>query len=269
MQRFLSWLSWKKLLFCYVAAILFFAIIYYFLRDSFSFNEEEMGLIQTIYFSIVTITTLGYGEVHPKNEIGYFWTALEALVGIFAFGLLLNELAKHQADQQERKRQALIAEQLIQTYDHFLYITTYLVIQTVNSRESGTWKLWNTPKVTKTREYLFKDKGKNFQLFKDKLEKSQDLQLDIMSEYLIFSKQVEFSLLHITPKDQKLFDFLARIIKRSTHFEHSPNRCYLLELMIKDIITGNPNTGGLSVLTEPRDHDLYREKLEELKAQVS
>ena len=44
--------------------------------------------IDCLYFSIVTFTTLGYGDFYPKPEMRLF-TASEALVGYFALAALI------------------------------------------------------------------------------------------------------------------------------------------------------------------------------------
>ena len=50
----------------YLIAIPVFGVIYYF--NPF-FWKEPLTLIQSIYFSVVTITTLGYGDITPQTDI--------------------------------------------------------------------------------------------------------------------------------------------------------------------------------------------------------
>jgi uncharacterized protein YjbI with pentapeptide repeats len=54
---------------------------------------NEPGLKNAIYFSIVTFTTLGYGDILPKPEFRLF-AATEALVGIVIVGLFLFVLSR-------------------------------------------------------------------------------------------------------------------------------------------------------------------------------
>ncbi len=49
--------------------------------------------LSPFYFSIVTFTTLGFGDVIPKNEIGQFLVILEVLVGYLMLGGLISILA--------------------------------------------------------------------------------------------------------------------------------------------------------------------------------
>ena len=71
----------------YLLAALFWAFVYTFLElvDPASFNIElsQAGgyLLVFQYFSFVTITTLGYGDITPVTEVAKAITALEAVVG--------------------------------------------------------------------------------------------------------------------------------------------------------------------------------------------
>lgn len=46
-----------------------------------------------LYLSVVTITTLGYGDIVPITPLARFFTGIEALGGIVLIGLFLNSLA--------------------------------------------------------------------------------------------------------------------------------------------------------------------------------
>jgi len=45
------------------------------------------------YFSVVTITTLGYGDITPINSVARFLVALESVLGIVIMGLFLSSIA--------------------------------------------------------------------------------------------------------------------------------------------------------------------------------
>ena len=48
------------------------------------------GLWENFYFSVVTFTTLGYGNIVPINTAGEIIAAIEALVGFAAFAFLIG-----------------------------------------------------------------------------------------------------------------------------------------------------------------------------------
>ena len=41
-----------------------------------------MDWIQSFYFSVVTLTTVGYGDLHPTTEVSRLFTALFVLLGV-------------------------------------------------------------------------------------------------------------------------------------------------------------------------------------------
>ena len=71
----------------YLLAALLWAFVYTFLEliDPASFNidlsrtQDYLGVFQ--YFSFVTITTLGYGDISPVTEVAKAFAVLEAVVG--------------------------------------------------------------------------------------------------------------------------------------------------------------------------------------------
>ena len=53
---------------------------------------ESLRFYEFIYFSLVTITTLGYGDTSPTNLIAGFFAGMEALVGVFYIAILVASL---------------------------------------------------------------------------------------------------------------------------------------------------------------------------------
>lgn len=52
-------------------------------------NAIQMNLWDSVYFSVVTFTTLGYGDITPKTHFLKFLAGSEALCGAFAMGLIV------------------------------------------------------------------------------------------------------------------------------------------------------------------------------------
>lgn len=49
--------------------------------------------IEPFYFSIVTFTTLGFGDFTPKNDWGQFWVTVEVIIGYIMLGGLITILS--------------------------------------------------------------------------------------------------------------------------------------------------------------------------------
>lgn len=65
---------------------------------------EKLNLIDSIYLSISTISTVGYGDVVPKTNIGKLFTSAYVLVG---FGLLFHAIGlffKFQASNHHKEK---------------------------------------------------------------------------------------------------------------------------------------------------------------------
>jgi hypothetical protein len=56
--------------------------------------ETIDGTARTIYYTLVTLTTLGYGDITPATQGGMIVAGLEALLGLIWFGMLTSIIVK-------------------------------------------------------------------------------------------------------------------------------------------------------------------------------
>ena len=56
------------------------------------YTSFSSSFVTMLYFSTVTITTLGYGDIVPLTDLAKFLVALESLLGIILIGLFLNSI---------------------------------------------------------------------------------------------------------------------------------------------------------------------------------
>ena len=61
-------------IFVMAVAVVVYSVIFMYI--------EGLGLIDALYFSIVTISTVGYGDYVPKTELGKLISSLYILVGV-------------------------------------------------------------------------------------------------------------------------------------------------------------------------------------------
>ena len=62
---------------------------------------ENLTWIDSLYFSVITLTTVGYGDISPTTMAGKVFTMLYVLVGIGIFVALVTEIARHLIDARE------------------------------------------------------------------------------------------------------------------------------------------------------------------------
>ena len=68
----------------YFLAILCFSVLYvYVVRGNEGAFSEVLNLSNAIYFSIVTMTTTGYGDISPKSGWARFLVSIQVLFGFF------------------------------------------------------------------------------------------------------------------------------------------------------------------------------------------
>ena len=83
----------------YILLGLIWAVIYLLLlvMDPTAFSGVEAGNWQqsfsrVAYYSFVTLTTLGYGDILPTNHVAEFFVYLEAIIGVFYMAIIVSSL---------------------------------------------------------------------------------------------------------------------------------------------------------------------------------
>lgn len=94
----------------YIGLIPIFALFYYMLPEN-SFNlpiGEEMNFMLSSYFSVVTMTTLGFGDIYPITLIARIFVAVQCFLGVIVIGFFLNAISSKQAKdfeiEEEKKK---------------------------------------------------------------------------------------------------------------------------------------------------------------------
>lgn len=86
----------------YIAIILIFSFIYW--AAPYSSFDKDLGFLKSIYLSVITITTLGYGDITPKDNLGMVATSIESIIGILIIGIYLNSIWKHFSGRLEKEQ---------------------------------------------------------------------------------------------------------------------------------------------------------------------
>jgi len=83
----------------YILLGLIWATIYLIIlaMDPHAFSGIEAGNWQEIfsrvaYYSFVTLTTLGYGDILPTNHVAEFFVYMEAITGVFYMAIIVSSL---------------------------------------------------------------------------------------------------------------------------------------------------------------------------------
>ena len=68
---------------------------------------EHWGPIDAVYFCVVTLATVGYGDLHPTTDAGKIFTVIYILSGLGILAAFVTELARHRAVGHGRLSSAL------------------------------------------------------------------------------------------------------------------------------------------------------------------
>ena len=67
---------------------------------------EDWSVIEALYFTVITLTTIGYGDLHPTTEFSRVFTIFFVLAGVSTLlGFLNFILGRTVKDQVERRQQ--------------------------------------------------------------------------------------------------------------------------------------------------------------------
>lgn len=97
----------------YILLGLIWAMIYLILLviDPQSFSGIEAANWQQVfsrvaYYSFVTLTTLGYGDILPTTHVAEFFVYLEAIIGVFYMAIIVSSLISlHLSVREDKKRE--------------------------------------------------------------------------------------------------------------------------------------------------------------------
>jgi voltage-gated potassium channel Kch len=55
---------------------------------------EKLSWVDSLYFSTITLTTIGYGDITPKTDIGKLFTVFYVIIGIAIIGAFVNAIIR-------------------------------------------------------------------------------------------------------------------------------------------------------------------------------
>ena len=65
---------------------------------------EDWGWVDSFYFSVITLTTVGYGDLSPSTTASKLFTVVYVVGGISLIGAYLNEVMKLRARRAADRR---------------------------------------------------------------------------------------------------------------------------------------------------------------------
>ena len=92
------------------ASLYIFLLVVMFSSSATYMAENEAqpdtfsSIPQTIWWSVITLTTVGYGDVYPVTTLGQFFGALTAFMGVCTVALLTGIIAASFSNQAAKRK---------------------------------------------------------------------------------------------------------------------------------------------------------------------
>jgi len=193
----------------YITSIPIFGLFYYF---NPSFWEDPLTYVQSIYFSVVTITTLGYGDITPQTEMARVLTAIESIVGIILIGLFLNAVARASDIRREERHNQAAKRHLLAQYKEWREDLLHACLRAAESSYSVEYDL--EKKLVDFKEFKWYFSGDNRDRWSKVLGGMQDdetIIADIIVLSELFSQQINNALGKINTDNTKSLGILTRV----------------------------------------------------------
>jgi voltage-gated potassium channel len=71
---------------------------------------EGWGWVDSFYFCAVTLTTIGYGDLHPTTDLGKIFTIFYCIVGIGIVATFITSVASRSARRLEQRVERRMSE---------------------------------------------------------------------------------------------------------------------------------------------------------------
>jgi inward rectifier potassium channel len=123
----------------------------YWLGDQPVSNVARNDYLDYLYFSIETLSTAGYGDMHPQTHYGHFISAVELLTGIFSMSVMTGLIFARFS--RPRARLLFANNPVIATQDGKPMLMVRLANERHNIIGNATARLW-VLKNTITKEGL-------------------------------------------------------------------------------------------------------------------
>jgi inward rectifier potassium channel len=113
---------------------------FYWIGDQPISNVPGAAYIDYLYFSIETLSTAGYGDMHPQTHYGHFIAAVELFTGIFSMSLMTGLIFARFSRPSAR---LLFADNpVISNHDGRLTLMVRLANERHNIIGNATAKMW-------------------------------------------------------------------------------------------------------------------------------
>ena len=117
-SRLFELLTSKLVIASLITVLVFTALMLIIFLSEQKTNSAINTLFDAIWYTLVTITTVGYGDITPRSVLGRTSAMILLLAGVALFGALSGKFASFLFDRQQKKDRGLLKMNKIK--NHFL-----------------------------------------------------------------------------------------------------------------------------------------------------
>ncbi|MBC8346728.1 MAG: potassium channel protein [Candidatus Marinimicrobia bacterium] len=82
-------------------------------------GNEDWTVIDSIYMTIITLSTVGFSEAHPLSEVGKVWAILVIIFGASGFAVMISELGSELMELNNYRRRKM-AKKISKMKNHYI-----------------------------------------------------------------------------------------------------------------------------------------------------
>ncbi len=91
--------QYRILILATIIIVLIGTVFYHFI--------ENWNWIDSFYFSVITLTTVGYGDFSPQTDIGKLFTVFYIIIGLGLMFSFINTLYQYNVKKVKRKKKKI------------------------------------------------------------------------------------------------------------------------------------------------------------------
>lgn len=85
--------------------VIIFAVFFFIMGVVFYHHVEKLSWLDSAYFTVITLATVGYGDIVPHTNAGKIFTMFYVFVGIVLFVATARIVLEYAALRHMRKRE--------------------------------------------------------------------------------------------------------------------------------------------------------------------
>jgi len=80
---------------------------------------EEWSLLDSLFMTFITLSTVGFQEVHPLSEAGKIWTIIIIVFGVTSFAYLVSQFGRELLELNQFRRRKML-KRIKKLKDHYI-----------------------------------------------------------------------------------------------------------------------------------------------------